>query len=426
MMGQALRLRLISAALVGAGISWLLFRTTELSAEGSGRLMFGCWKTRDLLGACFLLWLSVPFLLASFSKKACLRFSLVHFALGTGWIGLEAAGHLDLVDYQAHFRPVAKGSLGTVPVPDMKVEGTTYEDLASAWSVTSEPIPFSFQTDRRGFRNEPDRGEADVYCLGDSFLVAGLVPWKDTVTAQLETRLATSTIAFALNGISPQREIELFREAELPVDGKLVVHFLFEGNDLLDSASFRSRDEVATRSTRDRSLTNNVILKLQELTQPMEDFVALRSGSFGDQRYLFRWNREAFEGFESETEAILSELDAFRDEVEAGGGTYVVAMIPSKIRVLGPYCEFPAGSPLADWKSHCSDLPADVRSWCSQENVPYIDLSAALDESMRSGEAPWFAGDTHWNSLGNRIAASAVASSEAVQAWLTSREGDRP
>ncbi len=417
-----MKLRIASVLSVVAATAWAATHTTTLSGDGTQRLMFGLWKTRELVVAGGLVWLAVAFALASASRKAVIRFGLANASFAAAWCLLEVAGVAGIVDYKAMLNPVATGHLGTEPIPYADVSGTTREDLASAWGHPSPEIPFRFVADRRGFRNEPDREEADIYCLGDSFLVAGLVPWADTVTAQLESFTQRPVMSFALNGLAPQEECELFKSADMPAEGKLVIQFLFEGNDLLDSAALGPEETQEQVPLKDRTLANNLILRLQQRTQPADAFLALRSGTIDDETFLFRWNRSAFAGYENESGRILNALGHFRNEVEAAGGTYAVVMIPSKIRVLGPHCEFPNNSPLADWEAHCSTWPDAVRTWCDVQEIAYLDLSEALEESIARGEMPWFSGDTHWNANGNRVAASAVANWKAVQTWASDTE----
>lgn len=421
-----MKLRFASLLCVLAAIGWAATHTSALSADRTTKLMFGLWKTRELAITGALAWLAVAFALASVSNKALLRFAISNASFAFAWISIELAGITGAVDYRAMLNPIAEGHLGTEPIPFADVQGTTREDLASAWGQPSPDIEFRFIADRRGYRNEPDREEASIYCLGDSFLVAGLVPWEDTVTAQLEKRTDNAVVALALNGLSPQEECDLFRESQLSANSKLVIQFLFEGNDLLDSAAYGAEASEDSTSLKDRTLANNLILKLQDATQPVDEFLALRSGQYEGETFLFRWTRTAFAGYEAESRRILDSLAKFKSEVEAAGGTYAVVMIPSKIRVLGPHCKFTPDSPLADWQSHCSAWPTAVSAWCKAQEVAYLDLSPALQQAMQRGDMPWFNGDTHWNATGNQIAADAVANWEFVRTWNRNANEDQP
>lgn len=421
-----MKLRVASIVCLLAAFGWAAMHTSALSADGTNRLMFGLWKTRELAITGMLAWLALALALASISNRLLLRFAVSNASFLFTWICVELAGISGVVDYRAMLNPVARGHLGTEPIPFADVTGVTRGDLASAWGMPSPEIEFRFIADRRGFRNEPDREDGQIYCLGDSFLVAGLVPWKDTVTAQLEQQTASEVVALALNGLAPQAECDLFRESQLSAHGKLVIQFLFEGNDLLDSAAYGAQAATENLSTKDLSLANNLIVKLQSLTQPVDEFLALRAGKYRGETFLFRWTRSAFAGYEAESQRILDSLAQFKSEVEAAGGTYAVVMIPSKIRILGPHCTFEQDSPLADWQSQYSAWPTAVAAWCETQELAYLDLTPALKAAMQRGDMPWFNGDTHWNPMGNRVAAEAVANWEFVRTWTRNANEDQP
>ena len=181
---------------------------------------------------------------------------------------LDAAGLLGLIDYPAVVLGVSN-ELGTEPIPRSDIRGVTYQDMDRD---RSEPIPFRYRTDRRGFRNRTDRDEADIYLLGDSILVAGLIPEEETIASRLEAEAGRSVMNIALIGIGPQRERDLLLHAGLPLEDRRVLHFIFEGNDLGDSKAYRSRQGAKpsgfnrlTAAAR-RTLTFCLLLRLQRLS----------------------------------------------------------------------------------------------------------------------------------------------------------------
>jgi hypothetical protein len=308
------------------------------------------------------------------------------------------------------------------------VSGAAREDLADAWDLPRPRIAYRFRTDADGFRNEPDRASTDVVCLGDSFLVDGLVPHDALVTAQLESRLGRSVRAIALVGIGPQEEAELLAEVHPPLDGRLLIHFVFEGNDLLDSAGYHAlRAGTAPPAGeegpgwKDRTLANQLVLHLQVLTDPDPGFLRHRRGWIGRDPYYFQWLRPSFEGLEGEIPRIMKTLGEIRRTVESAGGRYAVVLVPEKIRVLGGFCRFDEGSEIADWRSQCGPLPEALRDWCAETEVPFVDLTEPLRASVREGAIPWFQADTHWNEVGHHVAAEAIAASDAVRSWTGTR-----
>lgn len=364
-------------------------------------------------------WLAAVALAASRSGRALRRLVIASATLGLTWAALEVAGLLGWLSFSHRMTGPAPEQMGERAVPHLDESGETREDLALRWGIPSPTIRYRYQTDRRGFRNVPDRDSADVYCVGDSFLVAGLVPFEDILSARLEERLGRPVMNVALVGLSPQAERELFLRSRLDLVGRLVLHFVFEGNDLLDSASWR-RSAAGTEpgeGWRQRTLAHRVVRRLADLSQPKATQVERRTGWIDGTPYLFHWLANSFRGHEQELEAITASLSEMRRDVEAAGGRYAVVLIPAKIRVLGPLCTFGAGSAIADWRSHCGPLPEHLRAWSERERAAFIDLTPALVESARAGAVPWFPADTHWNAIGHRVAAEVLAGSDVVRAW---------
>jgi hypothetical protein len=376
------------------------------------RRWFGLWHTRHFLLASFFFLAAATLLLTAVASRRLLLavFSIV-ISLALAFALLEAAGAVGLVNWSGLLeRRVSQ--LGTRAVPYLDVAGKTLQDTAPFWGIASDPIQFTYHTDRRGYRNDIDREAADVYLLGDSVLVAALVPFRDTVTARLEKAIQKPVMEIALIGLGPQEEHQIFRDAKLEVRGRLVIQFIFEGNDLLDSKRFRERaNKGLSVPFVERSLSHQLLITLQRLTQPVPDVATLRTGMIGEQEYTFVWARESFAGLEGEAVAISDALENFASEIRDAGGEFAIVFVPSKIRVLGPLCRFPPQSDLNDLASHLSPLRDYLHSWSERTKIDLLDLTEPLQDAARAGRIPWFWGDTHWNAEGHAVAA------EAMVAW---------
>jgi hypothetical protein len=378
------------------------------------RLLFGLWRVRDLALAAALFIAAGGSLAAAASRAAFLGFLATGISTAAMYVLLEAAGAVGLVSWPALFGSRTP-ALGTKPVAHLDVAGTTYQDTASRWGLPSEPIAFRYRTDRHGFRNDTDRAEADIYLLGDSVLVAALLPFADTVAARLEQTTRKSVKQVALIGTGPQEQHRLFRDARLEVSGRRVIQFVFEDNDLRDSRRFRGASRGAPPSWTEDTLAQQVVLVLQRFTQPVAGAAALRTCRIGGQNYTFLWGRHSFAGLEEECGAISDDLLRFAAEVRAGGGEFAVVFVPSKLRVLGPLCSFPASSALRDYASHLGPLREHLRKWSAANAIALLDLTEPLQEAARAGRIPWFWGDTHWNAEGHAVAA------RTLSAWAPSK-----
>ena len=415
------------ALLLLAGL-WLATHTSE-PPPAPGRLLFGRWQTRNLIVALGLVWLAGGMICAASYRRAAVHYLVATASFGVLWTGLELIGIAGWVSYAhvlgnaEHEQPQGRNRL-----PHVDVSGVAREDLADAWDLPRARIPYRYRTDADGFRNEPDRAGTDVVCLGDSFLVDGLVPHEALVTARLEAVLGRTARAIALVGIGPQEEAELLAEVHPPLAGRLLLHFVFEGNDLLDSAGYYALKDGTAPPTgeqeagwKERTLANQLVLHLQVLTDPDPGFLRHRRGWIGRDPYYFQWLRQSFEGLDGEIPRVTRTLGEIRKSVEEVGGRYAVVLVPEKIRVLGPLCRFDEGSEIADWRSQCGPLPEALRAWCAENDVPFVDLTEPLRASARAGAIPWFQADTHWNAVGHRVAAEAIAASDAVRSWTGTR-----
>lgn len=412
-----------SLALALASIGWL-FSSREQTVDQ--RLLFGTWRNSSFLLGAGLSWITGLALLGGLSRKALFGGLLATMILSFTWILLELLALLNVVSYpwillgqQDDLTTV----LGYHPTPHQDVRGYAYEDLIRGSGSAPKPIPYHYRTDHRGFRNHQDRDAADIYALGDSILVAGLIPFEKTVSARLESELKLPVMNIALIAIGPQRERDLFLKSGVPTEGRLVLQFVFEGNDIADALSYPGRRGQKSGIPRliERSFINTSLVWLQTRTTPIDPRALRRTGYIGDQAYRFSYTKESLVGHERARDLILGALGEMRRTVHAGGGQYAIVLVPDKLRVLGPLCTWPEGSILKPHEPHLSPLRQYVSDWCERESVPFLDLSEPLLKTARSGRIPWFPFDTHPNEIGHEAMANAIASWDLVTAFRERR-----
>jgi hypothetical protein len=378
------------------------------------RRFFGLWRTQHILLALGALWLATALLLGARARKALFAYLLGTFALVAGWMLLELVGLIGLVNYPKLFGQAPDGALGTVAVPHLDLQGTTFEDTAPAWGLEARPIPFHYRTDQRGYRNAVDRDEADLYLLGDSLLVAGLLPFEQTLAARMEASLRRPVMNLALIAKGPEQEREMLAKARVPMKGHTVLHFIFEGNDLADSAEYAARRSrgggPAPLPFAKRTLTFQLLMKAQQWSSPVSPMAARQTCRIGDQLATFNWTAATMrcEACERQIDPVLQTLSDTRRDVEAAGGRYAVVLVPDKLRVLGPLCTWPAQSAIRDWKAELSRLPEALAAWSREQHVELLDLTEVLSKAAKEGPPPWFAGDTHWSARGCEVAAATL------------------
>lgn len=320
---------------------------------------------------------------------------------------LELCGVLGIVSFPgvgADPRP-----LGSDPLPLVDLRGETWQDIAFEWPDPGPPMPFHYKTDRRGSRNEIDRESADLYLIGDSIVVAALVPFERTLTAQLEQRLGVETMNIALIGLGLQEQRELFLKARVPLEGRMVLQFVFEGNDLVDSARCRGllAEPEGVRALWHNSFTYNSLLWLQHKSDPR--IAGLNWGILGGRDYLFHWTANSFEHLETELPHIFATLSDQHEHVSASGGVLGIVYVPAKLRVVGPLCEWPALSKIQDMPSHLNPLREELTDWCAEQGIPMLDCTEPLQAAAASGSTPFFEFDTHLNEAGHDVLAEAIA-----------------
>ena len=410
----------LSAAVAGLTIAWLALTADKQS--GGVHQFFGLWRMRHILVAVAGIWLTVAALAATVSRKALWRMLATTISAALTILLIEVVALTGIIDIARVLRGKEMNPYGIERPVHIDVSGETYQDIWMRWGIDSQPIPFQFKTDARGFRNEEDRDAADIYLLGDSFLVAGLVPFEQTITHLLEAATRRPLMNISLIALSVQNERDLLTELKLPMQRRLVIHFVFEGNDLADSAAYRTTGSSVGRrvpalTRRDRSPTYQFLMALQRGTQAVDPAFSKQTGIIGDETYGFVYVGPHVGEHDEEIPHVLAALDDTRRYVEERGGIYAVVVIPEKFRVLGPLCRWPEGSDLADEQRNLSPLLPAVVHWGAERGVATLDLTASLQESARAGRIPWFPGDTHWNEHGHAAAADAFAAWIASQDW---------
>lgn len=414
-MSKRIRLVLMLLLVVNAA-AWLALRINQ--PTGDYRLLFGMWHARDMALAVALLYGAVMLAFAAISRRAMFISWLASVLMVFAWVLLEVAGLTGIVNYQRALGLGKQKVLGEEAIPHLDVRGSAPQDIASYRGIPVDPTPFHYRTDQRGFRNAIDRESADIYTVGDSFLVGGLVPWEQTIPARIEASLKRPVINLALIQSGVQTQLEFFKKADVPLRGRLVLHFVYEGNDLQDSGSYRRRMAGLARPPRakTRLLSYNLLEKLQVITQPRTVQADLEKGAINGQDYYLVIKPVA--GLEAELPYFFESLAAFRKEVEGKGGRYAIVFLPDKTRILLPVMELPARTALNKDEPHLSPLREPLKKWCADNGVPILDVTDAMGTAARTGRVPFLPVDSHPNGEGCGVIAEEVVKWERLKDLL--------
>jgi len=410
--------------LAASAASWIITHD-DLSEPGTAIL--GGWRERWFLINVALsyaaLWAAISAWLRP-SREALLKAVAVHLGVALPIAAAELAAAVGLVDFRSlrairgAFREggpdLPDPRLRAASVPGLHAVGEQPPDLVAILGAAADPIPFDFATDAHGLRNPRAKPDPAVVCLGDSMLAAGLVPTEEIVTERLERALGVSVLNVGEPAYSPQEELIRFETTGVGPTGRLVLQFLFEGNDLTDSErwlAWRAASDSGSGADWPDSGLLRYVLEL--LHRPKRAAGALRSGTLpgadgGETRVWFLYDAGGVAEHMQGWPAVAEALAAANREIRAAGGRYALVLIPSKLTVLHPLMTWPEVSPLRAEGSARSPLPAALAELARAEGIPFVDLTPALRASAERGALPYFAADTHLDATGHAVMAEAL------------------
>jgi SGNH hydrolase-like domain, acetyltransferase AlgX len=320
----------------------------------------------------------------------------------------------------------AQSALGRlIYAPDPELGALLAPSLREA--IETLDFTYTLQTDSAGFPNpEPWPNRVDVAVLGDSLLIGPGVGMERQFTTLLQDRLdGRSVLNLGLPGGGTEHEYLAYRRYVAPLQPELVIAIVCVTWDIDNTLHFeRWRTEGAdTDFTRYRmtfgdthqgrwQLVKNQLARSHLVRAGYGSIKSLRNGTplleqvtfaNGDTIFLSaREQRRLAQGLERPGAASLREiffrpLEGLRTEVEAYGGRFVVALLPSKEELYGAEV-FPAVlRPIQE-----------VRAELEARQLPVLDLYPAFRE-LGQERPPFYRADIHLNELGNQIVADAIA-----------------
>ena len=358
------------------------------------------------------------------SRVKLLAISLA--ALACTVLALEVPALLGWVDYRFTIG-LAEHMREPKPYPAHTTITTAHPgDLVTFYGLKdAETRSISFRTDHLGFRNESDLERATVVALGDSFVENAFIPQNELFTTLLARQLGAPVANRSHSGWGPNHELEALRRFAFPLQPRLVLWVLYEGNDLADMLRYGGRDVPWS----DRLFLTSTYLRLAALVE------AIR---FGNTH--INYGREGIPPFgscvvpcsvlpcprmyfgnlagpitlyeEVGFQKIFDLLALAAAETHDHGGALVVVYAPVALRVYHDICEFDEDN--AARRSTLNDLPNRVQTWARSRGVGFVDLTPALTAAASRGELVYFPDDTHWSAAGNAVVAQALAEAPAI------------
>jgi lysophospholipase L1-like esterase len=396
------RLYTVPGGLVNLGLTWIaLAGAYVLLPRSPGRRRGFRMVGITFAGGFVVVLLELPVLLLGFDYQPLLG------TVGAGnW--LQMSGTVNKADPE----------LIHVHWPGSTYQGEVVGNLVQMGIADAKPYRVDVRYDHNGFRNDRDLERAEVAAIGDSFIEAAILPIEDGVVKQLEQRLDTDVVNLGQAAYGLKQELGVLRRFALPLRPRLVLWFLFGGNDLRDVETYewqkRNLDSATgSPSLKERMFLRNGLLALSALTTPSFDDSAAgalsssgvfrRADGVRERMYFGAgcgpWNEHQWK-VATET---LAEADRL---TRAAGATFVVVYITRKFRIYRDHVELEPGSEASTWT--VNDLPQVLGKWCGEQGIHYLDLTPRLAEAVARGEHPHLVDDVHWNARGHALAADAV------------------
>ncbi len=312
--------------------------------------------------------------------------------------------------------------------PGVVFKGTTTGDLGAISLQTDarEERKLTLITDRFGFRNKPDLADQpiDLILLGDSFGATGGTSQDELLASFLAENYHLNVYNLSVSGHSPQQEyatLVLENDRLKKREGTVVLWLLFAGNDLDDS--YYKDLESPTRlswpgriaAAYERFHNGSTVRRLFERGD-IGDLVITKTFLDGRailfaKHYANRVGRSADDVRRHANFAPLrttfSLMSGFAKQKNL---RVVVALVPGKEEVYSWLLN--GRTPWTSAKEP-SGFSMVTRELCDLNGFKFFDLKPTLiDKSeqvfKQTGGLLWWRDDTHWNGVGQRIAADAI------------------
>ncbi len=281
---------------------------------------------------------------------------------------------------------------------------------------------------------EKPPGTFRILLMGDSFMEAAQVEWRDSMAHLVETALESSRargevsdveiINASVSGWGTDDQRTYYRRYARDWAPDLVLVGMTLHNDLFDNLAMEftvlDGGQLIERPREEMPVLEYARIKLQEWFAGRSHLYRLATGTLRApsvaeagaqlQRDMLELVRQPTSpkverGWEM-TELLL---DEFAEDVRADGAQLVVFLVPLRMQVEPTHRR-----DLLDGLGEVSiDLPAPQRrmqAWGNRRDLLVVDLMPAFAQAEAAGQGPFYlAVDGHWNEAGHALAAETVA-----------------
>ena len=251
-----------------------------------------------------------------------------------------------------------------------------------------------------------------IAALGDSFAIGPAVAFEDNYLTRLElANPALEVLNFGVAGTGPREYLEILQSHALAFKPDLVLLSFFIGNDVTETlATPRGLDprqfllylaaERGYRLLNRPSRGANAIDRLADAGYSLSQFQEIEA------RRLEICRTPQSDLIEKKWSRALSRMDAILKTCAEAGIPCAVVLIPDEFQVDEGVLEFARVRARMSETSLDNDYPQKrIREFLASRHTSYLDLLPVLKQN-RGAYAPR---DTHWNVLGNRLAADAIS-----------------
>ncbi len=407
-----------------AGYCWVHF--FDDSSE-VGTAVLGAYRGRwflCILGLSYLAFWGWVLVIFHPGRNAVFRIIAAHFGLCFILVLLEASAFFGLVNFRDLLDQDRAGTLSAsntdprlsrVSKPLAEFSGEVPPDLVTYLGIDAEPISFHCKLDRYGLRNVGDKRDPHIFCLGDSILVAGYTPVQATVTELLQEILQEQVLNVSEVGYSPQEELIRLHGLGLDLKGRNIMQFIFEGNDLTDSAKWRI-EQGQSKANRwpQTGLFKQLLMRMHSGRKAagMRRGGVFKAKDGSKVSTYFLYDGPSVQESIGELTHLQEHLAKAKREIEAQGGEYRLVFVPTKLSVLHGLIAWNPGSTLSPPDRAKNEFSTKMKAFAREHDIPFLDLTPAMRAAAEQGELPYYPADTHLNAVGHRVMA------ETLAAWL--------